>query len=212
MKDKGLSILLKVKGFTARKCRNCGRETVRTEDWACQWCGYSLLSKSCKEIPKTYRELKEERGHDHKSSEVEAGTAIEPEPVFECKLEQVPELEPATVMQPKPESVVTAIEVTVDELFSAYATDEELTDKRFGNKMLKVTGIVSRTRIADFLEYHYINLTNTENSLLEHLRCFFDKKHGPELSRLITGQEVTVQGRYDGSIVNICLRDCVLVS
>ena len=25
-------------------CPNCGHETERTEDWACRWCGYPLLS------------------------------------------------------------------------------------------------------------------------------------------------------------------------
>ena len=45
------------------KCPNCGRETARTEDWACQWCGYPLLSESYKKIPKTFKQLKEERLH-----------------------------------------------------------------------------------------------------------------------------------------------------
>ena len=43
-----------------KNCPNCGRPTLRTEDWVCQWCGYPLLSKSYKKIPKTYREIKEE--------------------------------------------------------------------------------------------------------------------------------------------------------
>ena len=43
------------------KCPNCGRETLRTEDWACQWCGHPLLSDAFKKIPKTYRELQEEK-------------------------------------------------------------------------------------------------------------------------------------------------------
>ncbi len=44
-----------------QKCPNCGRPTARTEDWACQWCGYPLFSRSYKKIPKTFRELREER-------------------------------------------------------------------------------------------------------------------------------------------------------
>jgi ribosomal protein L37AE/L43A len=44
-----------------KKCPNCDRPTKRTLDWACQWCGYPLVSKSYKEIPKTFRQLKEER-------------------------------------------------------------------------------------------------------------------------------------------------------
>jgi ribosomal protein L37E len=217
MKDKGLSILLKVKGFTARKCGNCGQETLRTEDWACQWCGYPLLSsKSCEVIPKTYRELKEERRRHQKPAEVEAEATVEPEPLLESKLEseleQIPEPEPESVLQPQPASVPKAIELTVDELLSAYATDEAAAHERFEHNILKVTGIVRRIGVADFLDFDYINLTSTEDNLSEHVRCFFDKRHRLEVSQLITGQKVTVQGTHSGSIVYICLRDCVLVS
>ena len=43
------------------RCPNCGRKTSRTEDWACKWCGYPLLSKSYKKITKTYKQFQEER-------------------------------------------------------------------------------------------------------------------------------------------------------
>jgi hypothetical protein len=42
-------------------CHNCGRQTMRTRDWACQWCGYPLLSRAYKKIDKTYKQLQEER-------------------------------------------------------------------------------------------------------------------------------------------------------
>ena len=42
-------------------CPNCGRKTMRTRDWACQWCGYPLLSRSYKKIDKTFKELQGER-------------------------------------------------------------------------------------------------------------------------------------------------------
>lgn len=42
-----------------RKCPHCRQPTVRTEDWACPWCGYPLLSKSYKKIPKSWKQLKE---------------------------------------------------------------------------------------------------------------------------------------------------------
>ena len=78
-----------------RKCPNCGQTAERTEDWACQWCGYPLLSKSYKKIPKTYRQLKEERLGEQKPPE--------PEPVAESQAEPMSELEPEP--EPKPEPV-----------------------------------------------------------------------------------------------------------
>jgi hypothetical protein len=42
-------------------CPNCGRPTLRTKDWVCQWCGYPLVSNSYKTIDKTYKELQDEQ-------------------------------------------------------------------------------------------------------------------------------------------------------
>ncbi|MFC2016251.1 hypothetical protein ACFLUF_00895, partial [Chloroflexota bacterium] len=62
-----------------QKCPNCGQETARTMDWACQWCGYPLSSKSYKKIPKTYKQLKEEGLYKQKPP-VTSEVAPEPEP------------------------------------------------------------------------------------------------------------------------------------
>jgi len=79
-------------------CPNCGRDTKRTEDWVCQWCGYPLLSRSYKKIDKTYKELQEERS----ASRDYVGP--EPEPKLELKTEPEPEPEPEPEEKPEPES------------------------------------------------------------------------------------------------------------
>ena len=56
-------------------CPNCGRQTLRTKDWACQWCGYPLISRAFKKIDKTFKELQEERAFG--SSAVDADTNTE---------------------------------------------------------------------------------------------------------------------------------------
>jgi ribosomal protein L37E len=117
-------------------CPNCGRDTMRTEDWVCQWCGYPLLSKSYKKIDKTYKQLQAERSSTggYIEPELEAGVPVEtrpepapeplppnapeheaetqPEPAAEVKPEPVPgtppapEPEPTPVAEAKPESVI----------------------------------------------------------------------------------------------------------
>jgi len=192
------------------KCPNCGQTTARTEDWACQWCGYPLLSNSYPKISKTYRQLKEEglpKKEPLMREEIEASLlpghgalpqmhALEPEP------KPKPEPEP----EPEPE-----IEVTVAELLSAYATEGVAADARFVGKIVKVTGLVDRIEVKDALEIYYITLTGAEANLLQNIKCVFDRKHGPDLNQLMTGQTVTVQGKYDGSIMDIRMSDCVLV-
>ena len=77
-------------------CPNCGRQTLRTKDWACQWCGYPLISRAFKKIDKTFKELQEERSLALKSVEAEPEPELEPEP------EPAPEPRPRPVYRPAP--------------------------------------------------------------------------------------------------------------
>jgi len=79
-------------------CPNCGRQTMRTTDWVCQWCGYPLLGRGYKKIDKTFKELQEERrlGLSDEGAEAE----YEPEP--EVKPEPPPKPRPTPVPRPKP--------------------------------------------------------------------------------------------------------------
>lgn len=103
------------------------------------------------------------------------------------------------------------VEVTVEELLSNYEADVETADAKFRSKTLKIKGVVDRIEVKDNLDIYYITLTNAERNLLQAVRCVFDKKHGAELSQLTTGQTVMVQGKYDGSIVDIRMANCVLI-
>jgi hypothetical protein len=94
-------------------CPNCGRPTLRTLDWACQWCGYPLISNAYKKIELTYREfqdqqkpaipardgVREEGKSDYREItasnqyEAEMEPELEPEPEPEIEIEPEPELE-----------------------------------------------------------------------------------------------------------------------
>lgn len=43
------------------KCPNCDLPTMRTRDWACQWCGHPLVSESFPQMSQTYQEVRAER-------------------------------------------------------------------------------------------------------------------------------------------------------
>ncbi len=75
-------------------CPNCGRSTLRTRDWACQWCGYPLLSRAYKKIDKTYKELQEERFPGSKA------LSPEPEPYSETVERESP---PEPAPEPPPQ-------------------------------------------------------------------------------------------------------------
>jgi len=201
-----------------RKCPNCGQTAERTEDWACQWCGYPLLSKSYKKMPKTYRQLKEEELDKQKASEPVPEPEPKPEPVPEPEPELKPGPEPVPEPEPRPEPVPqpkpasAAGGITVEELYSAYSVDEVAADAKFTNKTLTVTGVVDRITVNDVHDIYYIILASAEKKEQWNVRCMFDRKYGAQLSRLATGQTVTAQGKYDGYKANILMKDCVLVS
>jgi len=273
------------------RCNNCGRETLRTEDWACQWCGYPLVSGAYRKIEKTYRQLKEERlrrpaeepapepelesereieqievpePEEEPAKEEETKKEEEPirepeeciaeeEPVREAEpepesdvepeikteedaagvaeavmkieeeieaaievkkaeeIEAMPEVEIERESEPEPELEPVAEDLNVTELFKAYEEDDVVADERFVNKILRVTGVVSLVDAKNVSDTHYIRLAASEGDLMQSVQCLFDKKNASSLSQLEKGQVVTVQGRYNGSVIAMRIVDCVLI-
>ena len=127
---------------------------------------------------------------------------VEPKPA--------PELEPELEPKPEPEPQPIEMELAVEELFSAYAVNDVAADINFVNKILRVTGVVAAIDVKDVLDINCIRLTGAERDLLQSVRCMFDKRHDSALKGLTIGQTVTVQGTYDGSIMEFRMIDCVL--
>ena len=105
------------------RCPNCGREALRTEDWACQWCGHPLLSGAFKRIPKTYRELQEERSLNVSlapeeeplpAPAAEAEVAVEPDPAPAPVPPPAPLEAEAAPEAPSPPEPVAAVEAEVE--------------------------------------------------------------------------------------------------
>jgi len=228
-------------------CPNCGRPTVRTQDWACQWCGYPLVSGFFKKMEMTYQEAKAERLH----SGIVMATAVEWEsPVAEIKVaeeieetgETVAEVEIADEVEESVEVVAEAeiaeeaeegdevvteaevieeteenrepeiVPITLEELDRICREDSEAAEARFAVTILQVIGVVVRIPPMESTENPCIILTNSEKSVARNLLCVFDRQHEAAIKQLSVGQMVTVQGKYDGCVINILLNDCVLAN
>lgn len=199
-----------------RKCPNCGQVTARTEDWACQWCAYPLLSGNYERIPKTYKQLQEEKLRKQKAPRREqTGTfpllndsSLPPthtpesksEPTLDSGLAPKPKRQPKSKRKSDRGLVVAPVEVTVEELYSLFAMQS-----------FKVTGVVNKIVLEDSLNVYYIILAGTNKTVELDVQCMFDKKHLSELNQLTKGQNVTVEGNYAGYIINMLMRNCVLV-
>ncbi|HEY32818.1 MAG TPA: hypothetical protein G4O10_06900 [Dehalococcoidia bacterium] len=228
-------------------CPNCGLSTVRTKDWACQWCGYPLVSGIYGKTSKTFAELKHEREgqatltallvesestiepepETDQVTEAEASTEPEPEPAQETTddtavLESVPDEEPEPVMEqepvaeekpaPKAEKEPQPVqEVTVAELCSSYQSYGMAGHDEFKDSVFRVTGLVDSVVNKDVVGTYRVALTDSEPHPLGEVYCKFGKEDAAELNHLTVGQELTVEGKYEGFVTNIMLTDCVLV-
>ena len=140
-------------------------------------------------------------------AEVEVEEAIEEEEKPTAEMEVETEAEPEI----EPELQTPDEEIDVVEIFKAYDSDDAAADERFGDKVIRITGTLSLIDVKDVNDMHYIRLTGSMGDPTQSLKCLFDKKHGPVLCRLEKGQVVTVQGRYNGSIIAMRMLDCSLV-
>ena len=114
-----------------------------------------------------------------------------------------------STLDPIPASAT--VEVTVDELLTAYEENEGTASERFGNKIIKMSGVVDRIEVKDSLDIYFITIASTEKAQIQVVRCIFDRKHAKTLTKLRAGQTVTVQGKYTGSIVDLRMGSCFLV-
>ncbi len=96
-------------------------------------------------------------------------------------------------------------------MISDYAEDATAADARYSGQLLKISGVVSRVETNDAMDVHYIILVSTDQEQLQSIRCVFDKKYGPELSRLEKGQKATIQGIYEGSLIDFRMKDCAII-
>jgi hypothetical protein len=101
--------------------------------------------------------------------------------------------------------------LTIDELFRTYEEDCEATDIKLMNQIIQVTGVVGRIEIKDSIDIPYITLTSSQPGQLQSLRCSFGEGDKAELSKLNRGQTISVQGKYDGSIIDPRMKNCNLI-
>ncbi len=101
--------------------------------------------------------------------------------------------------------------LTVDELHGLCQGGRQSVDARFTGKTLRVTGVVGRVHGPDIVENPLVILTSAGQTPVRSVLCLFAGDQAEAVSRLTTGQKVTVEGRYDSCTINVLITDCVLV-
>ena len=111
---------------------------------------------------------------------------------------------------PAPTPAPTTIQVTAQELYSAYKANEVAADTKYKGKILKVTGVVLEIG-KDIFGTPYVTLSSGEKYEVWGVQCTFSLKDEPQLAQLTKGQTITVQGKGKGYLINVLMGDGVLV-
>jgi len=96
--------------------------------------------------------------------------------------------------------------ITASDLTAAYEENEVNADNNFKGKIFYVRGRISDIK-KDILDNIYVTLEGSE--MFRQVQCFFDDKE--TAAKLHKGMKVTFKGRCEGLMMNVLMKDCVLV-
>jgi hypothetical protein len=101
--------------------------------------------------------------------------------------------------------------ITVQELNEVCEADSEAAEAMFAGSTLQITAKIGRIPSMESGEKPCLILISPERPTAMNILCIFDKQHEAAINKLSEGQMVTVQGRYDGCVMNILVNDCILI-
>lgn len=180
------------------------------------------------EVPEVIESVSEEVT-ELEVAEAEVVVAAEPEIKPESTPGPVAEVEPTSESEPTEEDSEEVAEarepvadtetpeppgilnINIKDLSEACEADSEAAEARFAGSILQITAEVGRIPVVESSENPCIILISSEEPTAMNVLCIFDKRYEEEVNRLSEGQLVTVQGRYDGCVMNVLVNDCVLI-
>jgi len=102
------------------------------------------------------------------------------------------------------------IEIAASALYSEYDANEVAAEAKYEGRILRVTGVIRSIGI-EILGRPYIVLTSEDEYEVWGVQCIFDEEHKPEIARLAEGQRITIQGKCEGYLINVLLKDCSII-
>jgi len=119
--------------------------------------------------------------------------------------------EEPTQTEKEPVAPAADINITIDEVLADYAADYTSATEKFVNRTVRLSGYAGAIDVKEVHAINYIRVTEASLNLTKSVQCMFDKKYADELKSLEKGQQVTVQGKYTGSLIAMRMSDCIIV-
>ncbi|NII28758.1 hypothetical protein HB364_26995 [Pseudoflavitalea sp. X16] len=95
--------------------------------------------------------------------------------------------------------------ITAKQLTAAYADNEVSADNNYKDKSFYVSGTITDIK-KDILDNIYVTLEG--NEMFRQVQCYFEDKE--TAGKLQKGMKATFQGKCDGLMINVLMKDCVL--
>ncbi|WP_198170319.1 OB-fold protein [Mucilaginibacter arboris] len=96
--------------------------------------------------------------------------------------------------------------ISAHDLTATYEANEVAADENFKGKTFYVTGTITDIK-KDVLDNIYVTLKG--NEMFRQVQCFFEDKE--TAAQMHKGMKVTFKGTCDGLMINVLMKDCVLV-
>jgi hypothetical protein len=108
-----------------------------------------------------------------------------------------------SIVSEAPEQPIT---ITAEKLIADYEANEVAADGMYKNKLVIVTGTISRIG-KDIVGSPYITL---KGASFASVQCVFKDEDAAVLSAMVKGQQVNIAGRVSGNLMGVLLRECKL--
>lgn len=97
--------------------------------------------------------------------------------------------------------------LTVDKFIKDYSTDETLADSNYVNKIIEIKGRLGSVSSSNGKLIATFSIPDSETGIT----CNFQSKETDKIARFKIGQIVTVKGICTGMLLDIMMKECVLV-
>ncbi len=108
----------------------------------------------------------------------------------------------------KPVNTTGIIRVSANTLSREYKKNSVATELKYSKAPIIVSGEVSRIDRSPLMENVYITL---KTARFTPIRCFFSESQIEEIATLSKGQQISIKGHYENSLMGVDIQESVLV-
>ena len=103
-----------------------------------------------------------------------------------------------------------ALSVNAFQLVNDYKSNEIAADGRYKGKVLEVSGTIESIA-KDIMDTMYVSLEGGGEFEMRGVQCYFADSENSKLAKLSKGQQITIRGKCDGLMMNVLIKECLIV-